>query len=440
MTAGGKEEILAKIWRLKEGLGAWIEDRERPLLAGILGLGGLILLVHALSAPFEDAGPDGLAYEGLGAAAAGSESILACGNFSHLYWAPAWVSTIAVLYKVFGPEPAAIRAFLVLTAIATAALVARAARSLAGPRAAVLAPFLYLFSQLVFRYTRYYQYEVVLALAVLALGVLLPRGRVGHAGAPPDPEERFGTRLSSGDLVRVFVLGIVLSLAALLSSRVFVFLPLLILCLWLRGGLRFTRIAFLVLAGGTFLVLVPWTARNYSCFGEWIPTTTNGGVNLYVGNNPYSSWGYSFPPADLRPDHPVHDSGAWTTEALTYMISHPGQTLVRFLVKGFRFWNPHYGDQALALILFILGWVRFFRERPNTRDPLLTYVLIAPLLLTLVHMIFYVQARYFLPVLPLASIVAAAGLWGWRTPEKTATAGVVAPSRSSNDGSGGRVR
>lgn len=40
------------------------------------------------------------------------------------------------------------------------------------------------------------------------------------------------------------------------------------------------------------VALVPWAMRNYAVFGAFVPLSTNGGVNLYVGNNPDANGGY----------------------------------------------------------------------------------------------------------------------------------------------------
>src|SRR5262245_15244870 len=45
------------------------------------------------------------------------------------------------------------------------------------------------------------------------------------------------------------------------------------------------RAPLLFFAGG-LLVISPATLRNYAVSGEWVPISSNGGINLYIGNNP----------------------------------------------------------------------------------------------------------------------------------------------------------
>jgi hypothetical protein len=166
------------------------------------------------------------------------------------------------------------------------------------------------------------------------------------------------------------------------------------------------------LLAGIALVLLPWTLRNHRCFDRWIVTTTNGGINLYIGNNPSSTGGYYLPPEGERPSYAFQESGRWIREAVGYAAGHPGQTLARTGVKALKFWNPHHGDQFLVLVLFLLGWVRLARAG-RIWDTRLIWVVGVPIVITLVHAVFFVQVRYMIPVLPMVCVVAAAGTCGW---------------------------
>jgi hypothetical protein len=53
------------------------------------------------------------------------------------------------------------------------------------------------------------------------------------------------------------------------------------------------------------------------------------------------------------------------------------------------------------------------KKRMRLISPDMLWILMLPVLFTAVHMIFYVQPRYFLPVLPSVSIIAGIGLGGF---------------------------
>lgn len=373
----------------------FIDGRPRIAVAVVLALAAVLLTLHAWNAPLESAGPDGKKYEAMGWAAAESPSLFTCGNFRHAYWTPGWIATIGAVYRVVGRRPLVIRLFLVAVALVTAWLASRSARRLSGARASVFAPALFLFSTLLFRYTTYYQYEVLLAGLTALSAALLFRG-AHDAGT-----------------IRGVAAGVLLGAAAVVSPRVLVFVPL-VAAAALAGSRRASLRTTAGVVVGLAVVLVPWTARNYRCFGEVIVTTSNGGINLYIANNEHATGGYYLPPDDVRPGHPLTDSGAWTREALEYVRRHPAQTAARTVVKAARFWNPHFGDQFLVALLLVSGWVRFWRSRPRVA-PETAWVLAAPFAMMLVHMVFFVQPRYMIPVLPFVCVVAGAGVGGWRS-------------------------
>jgi Dolichyl-phosphate-mannose-protein mannosyltransferase len=73
-------------------------------------------------------------------------------------------------------------------------------------------------------------------------------------------------------------------------------LPLVLACFRSVPGLRLrprlTRAALLLALVG--LLFVPWWLRNLSAFGGFVPVANNGGVNLYIGNNPLATGAYRF--------------------------------------------------------------------------------------------------------------------------------------------------
>lgn len=382
---------------------AWLrilESRERAFVSGIFTVAFLALLLHALASPIDRYGPDGEKYERMGWETAQSNGLFACGNFDHAYWSPGWIATVAVVYRAAGREPRFVRVLLVVFVCVTGFVTYRLARPVVRPAAAMLAVLLFFFSTLQFRYTVYYQYEPVLAL-LLAL--------CAWTVSTPDVARTAWWRTTAG--------GVALGWAALISPRVLALLPLVGLCIAFASSGRRWRIASFAL--GIAVVLVPWTIRNHRCYGEWIFTTTNGGVNLYIANNANATGDYYLPPPDARPPFALYDSAAWQREAYRYVVDHPVQTLARALEKALRFWTPHYGDQALVLVLVLAGWLRWWRGRPWPLTASHLWILGVPFALTVVHMVFFVQVRYMIPVLPFACVVAGAGAAGWLRPAET---------------------
>lgn len=213
-----------------------------------------------------------------------------------------------------------------------------------------------------------------------------------------------------------------------------------------RAGVAAT---FLV---GLAVVLVPVAARNYAVGGGFYLTTSQFGPNFYIGNNPQADGTY----ASLRfgrgaPEYeridatelaehalkrtltPAEVSSYWTGRALDFITSEPGAWLtlmgrkVLLLVNATEMidteaqeshadwswvlrglgWIGHLGLLApLALVGLVLVW-------PERRRFWVLYAMLAAYAASVV--VFYVFARYRLPLVPLLLLFAAAGVPQWTT-------------------------
>lgn len=89
-------------------------------------------------------------------------------------------------------------------------------------------------------------------------------------------------------------------------------------------------------------VVVPWSWRNRAVLGGSAAVSTNGGINLYVGNNPTATGGYRWPdPPDptilVQADEIGRDHAAGAV-AMRYMRAHPWH----FLRMAPRKWRMLY--------------------------------------------------------------------------------------------------
>jgi len=209
---------------------------------------------------------------------------------------------------------------------------------------------------------------------------------------------------------------------------------------------------------GTALAIAPVTIRNVTHGGEFVPISSNAGINLYIGNNPdYDRT------VGIRPDrvwteftkepfqHGVTtQSGAstyWTGRVITWAASHPLDFLALQWRKAGLFLGGDeiYRNQAiyparqqspvLAALLWkvpalafpfgvlvpfaLLGIVVAWRKAS-----LLAWV---TLLYSLGVVAFFIAARYRVPLVPYLAIFAVAGgRWLWQaTPPRKLVAGVA---------------
>jgi len=378
-----------------EHFSAWLDRHERLCLFALFAAAAAALAIHALSLPFEHAGADGLKYERLGAHAALAPGILDCDNFQHAYWPPGWIITVGVLYKMFGPSGTLLRLFQIAVALATAWLIHWVAARMAGRLPAWLASAFFLLSSLVFTFTTFYQYDLLLGFMLFLSGAVLFAGGARRKAA-----------------LHGACSGISLAFAALLSPKVLAAAPIFALASFRGRSRRGALAAIGGFVAGIALVIAPWSIHNYRCTGEVILVTTNGGINLYIGNNPFSTGGYRLPPEGSRPPYELHESAKWRREALRYMREHPGVTLRRTATKALLFWNPHFGDQALLIAAFALGLVRLALRRVLSSPPIL-WVWLLPFILMAVHMFFFVDPRYFVGTLPSVATIAGVGAAGF---------------------------
>lgn len=201
---------------------------------------------------------------------------------------------------------------------------------------------------------------------------------------------------------------------------------------------------------GLFLACaVPWillaTLHNYLASGEFVPTTTNLGINLYLGNHAGNEYGYYEPPEFLHPstDSEVPDfraeaarrgagrlsdralSDYWTRQSLAALARDPLRAVTRTLhklqlalnneevpdsedVAIVAAWSPvlraplvWFGQLfALAVLGGVVGW-----RRRGVR------VLIAVALVYLGSLLpFFIFARLRVQLLPPLAVLGGGGL------------------------------
>jgi 4-amino-4-deoxy-L-arabinose transferase-like glycosyltransferase len=136
--------------------------------------------------------------------------------------------------------------------------------------------------------------------------------------------------------------GIVLGLACLVRPIVLL-LPgaYLLYALAARVGLWPSIQRTLVISLVMLATVSPMTIRNYVDFHRFIPVSTNGGVNLWQGNNPHANGEYFWPqnPSEDPFLNYVHnevtDNQVASHMATQYILHHPRRTIR----LGFTKWN-----------------------------------------------------------------------------------------------------
>lgn len=384
------------------------------LLAALL-LRALLTLSLREAPYFHEPIVDGAAYDRWAAEIAG-------GNFwgtKVFYQDPLYPYALGVFYKVFGRDLLWVRLVQALVGTLGLWMLFEAARRLTDYRTALLA--------LVFG--AFYKTAAFFDVAVLKdfLGVVA----IEAALLCWTLEARwkwlgFGAALGLGTLVRGNMLLVALAAAAFLALR----------REWKPAGL---------VAAGALACLLPVTIRNAAVAGEFVPTTSQLGPNLYTGNNPENTTGRYRPPSFLKSgstefEEPGFREEAerqlgrklkaseidahWRGEALRWMASNPGTFLGVTLKRTAMLLNAHeIPDDLDPAFLARWSWV--------LRLPLFTFGLFTlPLAAAGIYLawaerakfavayvmlgayaasilLFFVFARYRLPAVPILLLFAA---------------------------------
>jgi tetratricopeptide (TPR) repeat protein len=361
------------------------------------------------------------------------------------FQAPLYPYLVAAVYALAGPSPAVIYVLQIFAAALGLGALAWAGRRLGGaergPALGLAAAFLgALYGPFLF-------YDVQLLKESLA--VTLVCGLLALLARPPErPRPRVW--LTAGVVLGFLVL---LRENALLTGPFL--LPLAAVAAPVGRRLRAVVLAAVLLGTGVALPLAPVALRNAWIGGGFLPTTYQGGVNFYIGNNPQAdgtyrplSPGKQVPALERRepvrlaeqalgrPLEPAEVSRYWLGRSLSWARDEPGAFLALQLRKLRRYWSFYEWPDAVdyywmkerswplrlpllelggAVLLAALG-VLLERRRLRVWLPVLLWIAAW----TASTVVFFVFSRYRLPMVPALLLLGAvpvaeagAGLVRW---------------------------
>ncbi|MBS1829492.1 MAG: glycosyltransferase family 39 protein [Acidobacteria bacterium] len=338
------------------------------------------------------------------------------------YQAPLYPYFLAVLYQLGNESVGLVRVVQAGMGATACGLLAWAGVALFGVRGALAGALLAVYPAAIFQESLVEKTALVTLLTVLLVALVVEGGR--------------GWKWLGGAGVVLGMLGLVRENALLLGVPVLVWI-------WKRG--KKERAAFVV---GCALVLVPVGLRNLVVGGEFHLTTSQFGPNLFIGNHVGADGGYqplvtghanaAYEQEDAKAiaqqvDGRVLTAGEvsrfWTRQALHFITTQPGDWVALMGRKVALVLNRVekidgesivvYGDWSW--VLRVLGFLHFgvmlglamagllMRGVGWRKDWLLPGLVVVYVLGTA---LFYVFARYRLPLVPLLLLVAVGG-WSW---------------------------
>lgn len=340
---------------------------------------------------------------------------------------PLYPYVLALIYAVAGVHVPAVFVFQAGIGAIDVVLVATCAQLLLGRRGFWLAGV----TLACWPILAYYDAELFeIALVLLGAHVLIYRLLQGRGGV---------------------LAGLGLGLAVMGKPNTLLFLPVWFLWKWRQLRSRTATVRALApLALGVVIVVAPFTLRNWIVGRDLVLTSSNGGINLYIGNNEEARGTFRVPArmeSDLfgsskriaeqdrgRSFKPSEVSAYWASKAWRWVSTHPGEALVLqgrkllLLVNRIEVSNhfdPNFLERDVALLRytpFRFGWwmpfafwglglaVARVRRPTGAADRLWAIPLLWVATYSVSLLPFFVTARYRLPMVPMLLVFSALGL------------------------------
>jgi tetratricopeptide (TPR) repeat protein len=347
------------------------------------------------------------------------------------FQAPLYPYFLAAIYRTMGRDLFAVRICQAIVGASSCLLLALTGRRLFSPRVGLIAGLaLAAYAPAIFFDSLLQKSGLDVFFMCLSLWIL--------SGLVDDPARRRSW----------FALG--LALGGLSLTRENAMAVVVVVVMWaLVEGRRTVATRFGALACfavGLAILMLPVVAHNYRASGELYLTSWQAGQNLYIGNNPSANGTYAplrygrvspeyerQDAIDLaeralgRPLTPREVSGYWTQQALDYITSHPAGWLQLMGRKFVLLWNAReavdtesqqtYAEWSLPLTM--TGWITHFgvlvplavlglyASRTDWRRLWVFYAIAVAYSASV--LVFYVFARYRLPLVPILILFAANG-------------------------------
>ena len=354
------------------------------------------------------------------------------------YQAPLYPYFLGVLYKVFGHSLAAVRILQAIVGAGSCALVGLAGYRFFSVRVGAIAGFvLAVYAPAIF-FDALIQKSVLdlffIALSLWLIGRLVDHPRLGRDWC---------------------CLGLAMGGLSLTRENALVFVA--VILVWVATGVvsgfngtvpaRDRAALAATFVAGLAIVLLPVAIRNYAVGGGFYLTTSQFGPNFFIGNNPQADGTYMSlrfgrgAPEYERTDAtelaehatgqtltPAEVSGYWTDRALAFVTGQPGAWLRLMWRKVALLFNATemldteaqeshaewswplrigglIGHFGLLTPLAVAGLMLAWADRSRLA---VLYVMLAAYAASVV--MFYVFARYRLPLVPMLLLFASAGI------------------------------
>jgi hypothetical protein len=257
-------------------------------------------------------------------------------------------------------------------------------------------------------------------------------------------------RLGTGDAFNVTAIILLLAAglclgAASLCRAIALLLPIVFL-IWYRitgVGFKTAFIRVILVCGGMAIAVLPWTIRNYVIFQKFVPISTNGGANFYVGHNPTRRLRYypKDPGLQLVAKNEIEMNREGYKRGWEYISKHKSETLMESFKKlellfstSFRF-SLSYSKPGIGALtnltnyermdllynmIVIHDWYYYFLFfgsivalfYPGQMSVVERLIWLVFLYWVLIHIVFFAKGRFRFPIETLMPLIVANLVWG----------------------------
>ena len=341
------------------------------------------------------------------------------------YRLPGYPLLLAATYAVFGDSKTPIRMLQVIADVISCLLLFSIGKKLFSEKVGLLGAAMLAVFPIQVLYVSHVMTETIFTTILLLIVWIVAGKNESHGSA------------------QFILLGVLMGLGILIRTTV-AFLPLVIFLYRWKNGIPFTTNvrSLAIVAAAASITVSPWLIRNYEEFHR-VSFTSNAGVNFWMGNHSGASGAYSFPKennplAAVADDFDRSDLGFKL--GFEFISTHPlesiiieGKKLAHFFAADYWLlmtmeYKPEWAFAPNAAAVFarlsiadviilhvpyvvVLFLGTFGLVCPARKDEKSFFFLRAVLLYWLaVHLIFYADARYQFPIVPIFILAAA---YGW---------------------------
>jgi len=345
--------------------------------------------------------------------------------------APLYSLCLGALYYLFGVSLWTARLFGLIIGLASIVMTYLLARRISGNRVAWGAAAL----QALFPAVIYFESELLLDPMFCLLTQLAVH--------------RFLIWLESRQGRDIMGTGLLFGLAAITRPTVLIAVPLVVIWMIVRPGQRSSTATSTTGQIGLFLCglaicVMPVSIRNLMVAGDPVLIASQGGINLFIGNNDAADGlsatlpeplGHNWTLRQIRqiaetdrggPLKPGEISDYWRDRAIAWILSHPGMFLELYAkrigyqlvdreISNNRQLGSHFASLGtlrynplsfgVVLPLTLLGLIGLYRRNEPAQ-----FIMVLLVVYSLVMAMFFVNARFRLPLLPYYFVFAVAGV------------------------------